>query len=248
MFMLHSRAFRITLLLLGSVFLVTIAIFHLQSHVFAHDVHSLLARMEKIRLEETRNDEVLVLLPELKPGIFWSFTFNGKSDDSCHGDACYVFRVQNWPDEMFYKLREELNYRHDWILKTAYFLGHRFRSFGGYVEIRAGRVSRYEYALSVDDAERPSDGVVGVHVLGASRASFPVGFGFTTSYDEIHGFMMRAPSNMDSKILYIAFTPNAPPERVKNAFLVRLDCLWGAGCTSTKELMPALWEQTADSN
>jgi hypothetical protein len=79
----------------------------------------------------------------LKPGILWNAFKENRHDDSCDGDACYVMRIQNWPKGIFSKLRMKLNYRHTWIFKLAYFMGHRFQSFGAYAEIRGGKVSRY---------------------------------------------------------------------------------------------------------
>jgi hypothetical protein len=63
-------------------------------------------------------------------------------------------------------------------------------------------------------------------------------------YDEIGGFRIKVPSNMPTKILYVAFTPDAQPQAVRNAFDVRLDCIWNVtGCLTTRQVLPALWNE-----
>src|SRR6266480_2503311 len=246
---ISSRPFRFAFLLSVLLWFITTASFRVQSYLFDRKVHFVLRRMEKIQLNKTSKEEVLVLVPELKPGILWSFVLNGHSEDTCPGDACYVLHIQNYPDGILAELRAKLEYRHDWIFKTAYWLGHRFRSFGAYVEVRRGQVSRYEYSLSLEDAEFPANGLVGVQVLGANRESFPGGFGFMRDYDEIGGFRIKVPSNIPTKILYVAFTPDAQPKAVRNAFDVRLDCIWNVtGCLTTRQVLPALWNEKVNSN
>ncbi len=238
------RRFGFVLLLLFSVFFVTVATFHIQSYLFARKVHSVLSRMERIQLDKTSEEEVHALLPAMQPGILWSLATNGPADKKCPGDACYFLLIQNVPNGTLFKLREKLNYGHDWIFKTAYWLGYRFRVFGVYVELRGRKVSRYEYVLAVPDEEYPLGGLVDVQVLGANRVSFPAGFPMVQNYEEIGDFRIRIPNNRWTKTMFVAFTPEAQPEEVKNTFDVHLDCLWRAeGCTTDKQLLPLLWEQ-----
>lgn len=239
---LHRRI-RFVLLLLSS-FLFTAAVsFRLQSYFFARRVHAILNQMEKIQLDKTNEQEVHSLLPELKPGIPWSFRHSGQTDENCPGDACYVLRLKNWPDEQLAKLREKLEYRDVWIFKAVYWLGHRYLSFAAYVEIRKGVVSRCEYALSVEDSEYPANEIVGVEVLGANRAGFPGYFGFMRDYDEIGGFRIRVPSNKNTTIMYVAFTPDARSQDVESAFDVHLECAWNInGCSATSQILPSLWK------
>ena len=199
--------------------------------------------MGKIQLNTTNEQEVLALLPELKPGILWNFAVNGHTDERCPGDACYVLHLKNWPDELLARLREKFEYRHVWIFEAVYWLGHRYLSLGAYVEIRKGVVSRYEYALAVDDAEYPANEIVGVHVLGANRAGFPDHFGFIDDYDRIGGFRIRVPDNKSKRIMYVAFTPDAKSQDLKNAFEVHLECAWNIqGCSETSQILPLLWK------
>jgi len=64
------------------------------------------------------------------------------------------------------------------------------------------------------------------------------------SNDEVTGgFRIRVASNKQTTSMFVAFTPDAKPEDVKNAFDVHLDCVWNAqGCWATKQLLPALWK------
>lgn len=232
------------LLLFASIILITAASFRLQSYLFALKVQSIVSRMGQIQLDKASQAEVVALLPELKPGVLWSFPINHEEYQKCPGDACYSLLIQNVPNGLVFKLREKLNNGHDWIFRVAYWLGHRYRNFRVYVEIRDGRVSSYEYGLAVSDDEYPLGGLVDLQVLGADRASFPGYFGFMSDYDEIRGFRIRIPNNRWTRTMYVAFTPEADPKDVKNAFDIHLECIWNAeGCSADKQLLPLLWEQ-----
>jgi len=221
--------------------------FRVQAFLFESKVHSVVSRLERLQLDQSSEREVLRSLPELKPGIVWNFYVNGRPDETCHGDSCYVLRDGNVWNGLVFRLRERMNYQRDWIFWSLYWLGHRYQSFASYVEIRNGKVSRYEYALAVSDQEYPLGGLVGVHVLGADRASFPAGYGFFDDYSEIAGFRTRQPSNMIGKVLYVAFTPSAQATQIHAAFDVHLDCLWSSrGCSATKQILPGLWKSMSN--
>ena len=240
----NLRSFAYGLLLGFAIFLATVVGFHLQSLLFESKVKSVLRRLQTIQLNRTTKEEALAVLPELKPGILWNFEVEGRPDDRCPGDACYVFRRRNWPDGLLAKLRQRLNYKQNWIFTSAYGFGHRFSGFGAYVEIRGGLVSRYEYSVFVEDVKYPAVEDVSLDVLGADRASFPLGYATVTDYDKIRGLKLEAPNNKPQTILYVAFTPEAPPQIIKAAFDLRLNCMWNLeGCSTTKQLLPNIWQE-----
>ena len=116
-------------------------------------------------------------------------------------------------------------------------------NFGAYVEIRAGRVSRYEYSLMVENNDFTGPPLM-LNVLGSNRAAYPGEFGYMRTYDDIAVFGTRMPSNRQKTHLFVAFTPVANPEDIRNSFDVRLQCVWGAhSCSATKQLLPILWQQ-----
>ena len=238
------RLLRVSLLVLFLLVIGMMIEFRVQSLVFERRVHSVLSRLEQLELDKTPEGDVLRSLPELKPGILWNFYVNGRPDESCHGDACYVLRMGNLPDGILFRLRRKLEYQQDWVFKTMYWLGHRDRSFAAYVEIRAGKVSRYEYGVAVTDREYPLGELVEVQVLGADRASFPLGYVAVDSYDQIKGFKGKVPSNKPTTVMRVAFTPEARTEDVRSAFDVHLECIWNSeGCSTTRQILPAVWER-----
>lgn len=203
--------------------------------------------MEEIQLNKTNQADVLTLMPELSPGTQSSFVVSGRANIRCPGDACYTLHLQNWPDGILAKLQAKPSDRFLWLFKLFYWLGHHYLLFAAYVEIRGGTVAHYEYSLRVESKEFPADGIVAVQVLGADRAGFPEYFGIMRDYGEIGAFKIIAPSNRQTTSMYVAFTPDARPEDVKNAFDVHLDCVWNTqGCSATKQLLPRLWEKKAD--
>lgn len=202
--------------------------------------------MGQIRLDKTSHAEILVFIPELKPGS--RYLFSNQSDARCLAEACYAIHIQNWPGGIVARSQSKLSYCFQWMFEAIYWLGHRYLLFEAYVEIRAGRVSRYEYSLWVECVKHPACDVVEVEVLGTDRAGFPGYFGFMRDYDEIGNFRIRVPSNKATTIMYVAFTPEAPFADVRYAFDVHLNCVWNAqGCSATKQLLPLLWERKMES-
>jgi len=240
---ISSRKLGVTALLSILLSLGTVASFRLESYFFQRKVNSVLERMESIQLDKTSEAEVLSLLPELRSGTTWSFGLHDSSLNRCPGDACYVLETANWPHGMLAELRQKFGHRGDGVFKAVYWLGHRFRDFGVYVEIRSGRVSRYNYALSVEDGDYPAEDVLWVSVLGTDRASFPRGaFGFIQTYDGIEGLRITEPSNKRTKDINVAFTPDAQLQEVKNALDIHLKCIWNAaGCRTTSQLLPGIY-------
>ena len=241
-----SRIFRRTLfvlVLVASFILITAATFRLQSYLFARKVHSVLNRMETIELDKTSQAEVVALLPEFKPGTQSDFLINAEPNARCPGEACYALHIENWTRGIIAWLQSKIGYRYHWLHEAVYWVGHRFLLFAAYVEIRGGRVSRYEYTLWVENQEFPASDIVVVHALGTDRASFPGYFGFMSDYDEIGDFRIRVARNKPTTSMYIAFTPGAKPEDVRNTYDVHLNCVWNAqGCSATKQLLALLWE------
>jgi hypothetical protein len=198
--------------------------------------------MQEIQLDKTNQAQALTLLPELRPGTLSHFVLSGQQNIRCPGDACYELHIQNWPGGILAKLQLRLSDQFLWLFKAFYWLGHRYVLFAAYVEIRGGTVSRYEYSLGIENGEFPARDVVEVQVLGTNRTSFPGFFGFMSDYDEIGAFRIKMPSNRQTTIMYVAFTPDARQEDAKSAFDVHLECVWNTqGCSATKQLLPLLW-------
>lgn len=200
--------------------------------------------MGQIRLDQTSQAEVLALLPEFKPGTESNSFICREPDIRCHGSSGYGLRMQNWPGGIIASLQEKLDYRFPWLFEAIYLLGHRYLGFVAFVEIRGGTVSRCEYALEVQNGEFPANEFVIVEVFGGDFADFLSHFGSARGDEETSGFRGRVPSNKPTTVLSLAYTAHAKAEDVRNAFDVHLDCLWNTrGCSTTKQLLPALWKQ-----
>ena len=73
---------------------------HVNSAIFAHRVHRILAGLEQLRPDQTGKGEMLRLLPDLRPGLL--------KYEHCRGDACYATVIHNWPDSLLARLMSKI--------------------------------------------------------------------------------------------------------------------------------------------
>jgi hypothetical protein len=134
-------------------------------------------------------------------------------------------------------------------LKAAYVLGLRHLSFPAVVTVLDGTVSSFRYALEPDVfLGWPLSYLVvarSTHGFWRDRALVPV----SSVDDESPAYrfgVLAGPGSFiagaDSSI-GVAFTPDAPREKVLHAFQVDLSCFWGLrGCDSVRQVVPYLWQ------
>jgi len=86
----------------------------------------------------------------------------------------------------------------------------------------------------------PKDGELGAVVIGVSSQSI-INRSVPSSAVVEHPPYLLTPSRAASQSIGITLTPNAPEEIVRDAFDLKLNCLWSfEGCHRWNELLPAV--------
>jgi hypothetical protein len=86
---LTSRvARRIALFIILALAVLAIGL-RVNSAIFAHRVQAVLAGMEQLRPDQTTKDEMLKMVPALRPAP--------SQHEHCRGDECYELYAGNWP-------------------------------------------------------------------------------------------------------------------------------------------------------
>jgi hypothetical protein len=135
-------------------------------------------------------------------------------------------------------------------LKTAYVLGWRHLAFAASVTVLDGTVSRTWYGLEPDVfLGWPRSYLVvarSAHGFWRDRGlPVPVSSADDGSPEYRFGFVAGEFSNMagaDASI-GVAYTADAPREKVSHAVQVDLSCFWNlCGCDSVRQVVPLLWK------
>jgi hypothetical protein len=138
----------------------------------------------------------------------------------------------------------------DASLKAAYVLGWRHMAFYAGIGVRDGVVSSISYSIEPDIfVGAPASYLVvarSAHGFWANRnprltvrsvddESPEYRFGFVAGQ---FTFIRGADASIG-----VAYTPDAPPEKIAHVYEVDLSCFWGLrGCDSVRQVVPRLWE------
>ena len=254
----HARRFYFALLLL----LVTLSGgIRVRSYLLARKIQVVLAGLEQVRIDATTEAQLLKALPHLvrDPRDFRI---------GAHVHRGYELKLSN-EDDMWlaYRLRGVFlslwplrqNVPRDipsdkWAvldlpLKIAYVLGLRHLSFAADVTVLDGTVSSVQYHLEPDVfVGWPLSYLVvarSTHGFWRNRGLVPV----SSPDDESPAYRFGALAGGGSFIagadssIGVAYTPDAPREKVLQAFQVDLSCFWSLrGCDSVRQVVPLLWK------
>jgi len=236
---LSSKPVRISLLTFTSLLVATMVAFRVESFLFQRRVHSILSRMAKIKLDNTSEQDLRSLMPELE----------GPDGPECEegkvSSKIYSVLISDVDRGTLSSLVESLDRYNGPALEILYLLGHRFHRFGAYAYTCAGKVVHLEYFLWIDDNHNHNmfEGTE-VKVSGYSRTGWPYSRNYSNGfiYEGATPYVEWVSSNAPKNDLAITFTTEAPADFVRAAFDLQLVCLQSfAGCTDTKELLPGIW-------
>ena len=236
---LSSKPVRILLLFSGSLLVATMVGFRAESLLFHRRVHSILVRMAQIKLDNTSEQDLRSLLPELE----------GPDGSECEAGTVsskiYNISIGDVGRGALSSVVETLDRYNRPALAIVYFLGHRFHRFGAYAHTCAGKVVSLEYFVWIDDNHDHNmfEGTE-VAVSGYSRTGWLYSRNYTDgfTYEEEQPYVERVASNAPRNGLSLIYTTEAPIDFVLAAFDLRLACLQNfAGCTDIKQLLPGIW-------
>jgi len=254
----RARRFCLALLLL----LVALSgVIQVRSYLLAGRIQVMLSGLEQVRIDATTEAQLLKTLPhlirnprDLRFGahVHRGYEVNLSNEDDMR--LAYrlrgVFRAlwplpQNVPGDIPSDKWAAL----DLPFKVAYVLGLRHLSFAAAVTVLDGTVSSVRYQVEPDVfLGWPLSYLVvarSTHGFWRNRDLVPVSSVDDESPAYRFGALVGGGSfiaGADSSI-GVAYTPDAPREKVLHAFQVDLSCFWSLrGCDSVRQVVPLLWK------
>ncbi len=243
------RALRLYLALpLLAVLLLTAGL-RVHTYLLTRKIQAVLSGLERLRVDQTSEQELLKTVPYVVRRSFERHTSSGTERF-----YYYYVRVSNedeilWlsgalntpPFRFLWPWRAQDGSGEPWTvpLRGAYWLGFRYVEFGASAYVLAGRVSSVHYVIGRDMLfgweHDPLVSVRGAHGFWMHRV-IPVPV--SSADDESPQYRVGG----DAKLLYVAYTPDAPRELASHAFQLDLSCFWDLRrCGLVRDVAPLLW-------
>lgn len=210
----------------------------IEAAIYATRITSAVSALSTLRVGETSKAETLSRLPMLRISATGPYR-----DAPCDADECFFMLVGNGlPGRVLWGTRNST------LASLLRWWGFRFEDFNLRVTFTSGRVSDFSYRLMVSAPgviqgvpPPPRDGEGGAVVIGLSSLRI-IDKGDPNSMEERPLLYRVLPARSEpSQGVSIALTPEAPEEIIRNAFDLRLDCLWSlGGCRKWSELLPGI--------
>jgi hypothetical protein len=231
------RAKRVYFWSFAVVFTSAIAL-RVEAAISASRIVSAVNALSTLRLGETSKAEAVRRIPMLK-----SSNTGPYGASRCDADECFSAVAENGlPGRLLWRTGNDV------VSDVLRWWGFRAESLDIYVNFTSGRVSYFDYHLTVSAPGVPASlpppppagklgaVVIGVHSQRMIRPSDP------KSKIQLHPLNPLNPSReIPSQSVGIALTPDAPEEVVRAAFDLRLHCVWSfAGCRRWNELLPSI--------
>jgi len=258
-----GRRARRTYLTLILLLVILSGVIRVRSYLITRKFQAVLAGMAQLKVDSTPEEELAKTVPylvrdakEYREGAHLNHVYRARfySNDE---DLRWLRWLQ-WLSWVFPSRSPGFSDRGvenkwdclDATLKTAYLLGWRHMAFYAGVGVRDGVVSSIRYNIEPDIyAGAPASYLVvarSAHGFWRDRHQpVPVSSVDDENPDYRFGFvageftMIRG----DGASIGVAYTPDAPPQKIAHVYEVDLSCFWGLrGCDSVRQVVPRLWE------
>ena len=215
----------------------------IQAAVWEFRVTSLLGAIRTLRLDETTRTELLGRIPGLRP-VPCSWREFGDEECVSAGVSIWPKSANDFFSELLWPTYSDSCFKKALQSEFTYFLlqhlGFRAGICDAEVRVRQGRVSGAGYRLAIAGASDFFNcitiSVVSVHRAPSSDVLSPV-------LDESPEFGIDESDAYRGRQLRVGFTPAAPPDLVRHAFDVHLNCVWQLrGCRAVEEILPETWD------
>lgn len=210
----------------------------LEAAIYARRITSVVSALSTLRVGETSQAEALSRLPRLRASAIGPY-----SDSPCNADRCFFVGVGNGlPGRILWGTRNRA------LASLLRWWGFRFENLNVWATFTSGRVSYVSYWLMVSAPgvlqgvpPPPRDGEAGVVVTSVSSTGV-INSGEPNSTEGQHLTYRVLPArSAPSQSVGITLTPNAPEEIVRDAFDLKLNCLWSfGGCHRWNQLLPGV--------
>jgi len=242
--LINSRPIRIVLASCVVLLLITSALFRIESSLFQRRVRSLTSRIARLRLDQTSEQELRQLLPEMNLERVKTNSGHAGCADSGEEGKWLALEDNNAEKSFLVNLLYRCVDHSDQFRRLLYVLGHRFYILRARVRVREGKVDRIALWLMME---------AGGPIMATETVILEIkGYGCSgwedspegpwATYKDIAPYSEHVASNRPETALFVKYTPDAPEQYIRRALDVRLDCLWNfLGCQSTKQVLPGIW-------
>ena len=227
-----------TVSLFFALLLISGVALRVEAAIYGRQITSAVSALSTLRIGETSKAETLSRLPMLRPSATGPYR-----DSPCNADECFFMLVWNGlPGRILWGTGNST------LAALLRWWGFRFEDFHLRVTFTSGKVSDFTYSLMVSAPgviqgvpPPPRDGEAGAVMIGFSSTKI-INSGQPNSTEEQHLTYRILPArSAPSQGIAIALTPEAPEEIVRDAFELKLACLWSfGGCRRWNQLLPAV--------
>ncbi len=235
--LLSQRAKRVYLWCFFLVCASAIAL-RLEAATYARRISSVVGALSTLRVGETSKVETLSRIESVQPSATGPY-----GAPKCDADECFVAGVRNGlPGRLLWKTSNNV------LSQVLRWSGFRAESLDVYVNFTTGRVSYFSYHLMVSAPGVPAsvpppppDGKLGAVIVGLSSRGV-INVTEPNSTVKSHPpYYLPTSRDVPSQSIGIGLTPDAPTEIVRDAFDLRLHCIWSlGGCRRWSELLPSV--------
>lgn len=223
------------------VLLVSGLALRIESAIRGRQITRTVAALGALRVGETSKAETLSRIPGLKPS-----TTGPNGVPQCNADECFFVSGGNgFPGRIL------LDTYNKSVRDLLRWWGFRFEDVYVWVTFKSGKVSYFSYHLTVSSTGMvqsvpppPSDGELGAVIVFVSSQEV-IHRHVRDSAEQENPFYVVGPArDTPSQNVGITLTPKAPEELRRNAFDLKLQCLWSfGGCRRWDQILPGVHKQ-----
>jgi hypothetical protein len=211
----------------------------------ARKFQAVLAGLERVKVDQTTEPELVRLVPYLKRG------YSRKDND---GTVLTWYAVElskefDQPSAWLNRVLAESPGSYRRGMRIARILSTWFLSFGAGVLVSDGKVAKVDYGInSVGGWPRAVGLTLSVESVHGPWRPYRRGFGVSSIEDENLKFRVSRGQNVfaedkNSTSMEVQWTSDAPPELMSHAYHLDLSCAWSLhGCVNARDIAPALWQ------
>lgn len=232
-----GRAYRVYLCSLALLLVSGLAL-RIEAAIYGRQITSAVSALSTLRVGKTSKAETLLRLPMLTSSAIGPYR-----DFPCNAEECFLMSVHNGlPGKILLGTRSSI------LASLLRWWGFRFEDFNAQVTFTAEKVSDFGYSFMVSAPgviqgvpPPPRDGEDGAVVIGLSSLRVIDG-GEPNSTEKRHvPYRVLPARGAPLTGVSIALTPDAPEEIVRNAYDLKLHCLWSfGGCRRWNQLLPGV--------
>jgi hypothetical protein len=206
----------------------------------ARKIYAVISGMEKVRIDNTTEEELLKITPSLKRSPYENHSEAGV-------ERYYTVEITNERDWEWVIFRPiQTSTVRELLARILDWCGYRYMHFAAGIHVLNGKVSSLSFGISQQlGFPRPVFDMVAVKSVHAFWTPHRYPFSVFSLDDESPQFRIRGwgEENSPPYSLSVTYTSDAPAELVAHVFQIDLSCFWSVrGCRFPAQMAPNLWE------